>query len=128
MAQKSQTEQGKLKSQSANTSSQWNISESPLFRESLTRNTVIFADLPQKLEKFLEVKLQNPLSSRYGKHDSPCRPGSALEGFHHCHLRDDAILIYQLKERRVHLVYIAPHAEIEGKRLKQTAKRLKAVA
>jgi mRNA-degrading endonuclease YafQ of YafQ-DinJ toxin-antitoxin module len=112
----------KHKSAAAGACKTWNISESSLFRDSLNRNSVVFRDLPQKLERFIEVKLDNPLSARYGKHDRPMT--GPLTGFWHAHLRDDAILIYNFKDRCVNLVYVATHAEVEGKRCKMTATRL----
>lgn len=87
---------------------------------------MVFPDLKDKLDKFLSIKRDDPVQNRYGKHDR--RMVGDLAGFWHCHLRDDAVLIYQLHGRTMTLVYIAPHAEIEGKRLKQTAKRLHSVA
>jgi len=81
-----------------------------------------FPDIREKLNKFLATKMENPLTTRYGKHDSPMR--GHLAGFWHCHLRDDAVLIYDLSDRVLTLVYLTPHAEIEGKRLKSTAMRL----
>lgn len=102
--------------------SQWRVSYSPVFIESFQRNQIVFADLGTKLERFIALKFHNPLTERYGKHDRPMT--GALTGFWHCHLRDDAVLIYNLAERCINLVYIAPHAEIEGKRLQRTAMRL----
>ena len=74
------------------TNGQWKISYSPVFLDSFERNQIVFNDLGTKLERFLTVKTQNPLSNRYGKHDRPMT--GALTGFWHCHLRDDAVLIY----------------------------------
>jgi mRNA-degrading endonuclease YafQ of YafQ-DinJ toxin-antitoxin module len=102
----------------------WRISESSVFRDSLVRNTRIFSDLPHRLAKFIEVKIADPLSVRYGKHDR--RLTGDLGNYYHCHLRDDAVLIYGMKNKTISLVYIAPHAEIQGKRLKCVAKKLEA--
>lgn len=104
----------------------WKVERSELFDDSLARATEVFSDLGDKLDKFLVTKIEDPIQSRYGKHDR--RMTGDLAGFWHCHLRDDAVLIYQLSGKTMTLVYIAPHAEIEGKRLKQTAKRLHAIA
>lgn len=101
---------------------EWAVSRTPIFDESLKRNTKIFPDLPQKLAKFIEVKKQNPFQNRYGKHDRPFT--GPLIGFFHAHLRDDAILIYKLQNKSIVLVYICSHAEIEGNRHKQTIKML----
>lgn len=106
--------------------SAWTIERSELFEDSLNRSKEVFPDIGGKLDKFLATKSQDPLQNRYGKHDR--RMTGDLAGFWHCHLRDDAVLIYQLHGKTMTLVYIAPHAEIEGKRLKQTAKRLHAIA
>jgi mRNA-degrading endonuclease YafQ of YafQ-DinJ toxin-antitoxin module len=103
-------------------SSEWRVDRSEIFDESLNRMTVVFADLPDKLGKFLTTKIVNPIVHRYGKHDR--RLTGDLAGFYHCHLRDDAVLIYSLANRVMTLIYVAPHAEIEGKRLKLTARRL----
>jgi len=101
----------------------WRITQGPLFAASLLDKLAVFPDLAEKLKKFEEVKKHNPLSSKYGKHDRPMT--ADLVGLWHCHLRDDAVLIYRLKDRAVHLIYIASHAELEGKRLKQTTTRLR---
>jgi mRNA-degrading endonuclease YafQ of YafQ-DinJ toxin-antitoxin module len=103
----------------------WGISQSPVFAQSLADNMRIFPDLKEKLAKFVQVKLPNPIgpNARYGKHDSPMT--GPLVGFYHCHLRDDAILIYNLVNRCVNLVIIVSHAEIEGKRAKLTGKKIK---
>jgi mRNA-degrading endonuclease YafQ of YafQ-DinJ toxin-antitoxin module len=100
----------------------WRVDRSELFDDSLERMKVVFADLPDKVNKFLATKSPNPLLYKYGKHDR--RMTGDLAGFYHCHLRDDAVLIYSLSNRVMSLIYIAPHAEIEGKRLKTTARRL----
>lgn len=100
----------------------WGVSRSPIFDESLRANTRVFKDLPDRVAKFIEFKCNDPINSKYGKHDRPLT--GELVGFWHCHLRDDAVLIYNLLNRCVNLVYIAPHAEIEGKRLKMTGARL----
>lgn len=103
-------------------SSNWRFECSDLFQDSLAANTVIFADLPERLRRFIEVKLPNPMNARYGKHDRQLT--ARLKGFWHTHLRDDAVLIYHLKDRCLTLVYIAKHSEIEGKRLNKLADRL----
>ncbi len=102
----------------------WGISRSPVFDDSLTNHERVFPDLNEKLAKFINVKLPNPIAptARYGKHDSPMT--GPLVGFFHCHLRDDAILIYRLRNRTVYLVAIVSHSEIEGKRAKLTGKKL----
>lgn len=100
----------------------WSVTHGPLFAESLKENERVFSDLGKRLEKFLSVKVPNPFGHRYGKHDR--RMTGDLAGFWHCHLRDDAVLIYSLVNRCIHLVYVAPHAELEGKRLRQTRERL----
>jgi mRNA-degrading endonuclease YafQ of YafQ-DinJ toxin-antitoxin module len=105
-------------------SHKWACTHSPVFQESLDRNTVVFRDLPQKLERFMEVKLSDPLRNRYGKHDSPMT--GRFKGYYHAHLRDDAILIYTLKDRAVNLIYVSTHAEIEGRRCGLTHDRISA--
>lgn len=102
----------------------WGVSQSPIFDATLTDHERVFPDLSEKLAKFISVKLPNPLAptARYGKHDSPMT--GPLVGFFHCHLRDDAILIYRLRNRTVFLVAIVAHSEIEGKRAKLTGKKL----
>lgn len=102
----------------------WGVSYSDLFGESLRENTRIFPDLPERVEKFIDAKINDPLSIRYGKHDRPMT--GALVGFWHTHLKDDAVLVYNLVNRCINLVYIAKHSEIEGKRLRKTADRLAA--
>lgn len=109
----------------AQPSGQWGVSRSSIFDQSLADNLRVFPDLADKLAKFVAVKADNPVAAKYGKHDRPLTGG--LVGLWHCHLRDDAILIYRLRNRCLHLVYIATHAEVEGKRLKMTKTRLKSV-
>jgi mRNA-degrading endonuclease YafQ of YafQ-DinJ toxin-antitoxin module len=104
----------------------WQVGRSEIFDDSLTRMSVVFPDLSDKLDKFLDAKAIDPLQNRYGKHDR--RLTGDLAGFWHCHLRDDAVLIYSLANRTMSLVYVAAHAEIEGKRLKSTASRLEQYA
>ena len=101
----------------------WGITRGSLFDQSLLDNLRTFPNLPDKLNAFTDTKIQNPLSSRFGKHDSPMT--GPLVGFWHCHLRDDAFLIYLLKNRCIHLVYIASHSEIKGKRAKLLKSRFK---
>lgn len=104
----------------------WRVERSELFDDSFDRAALIFTDLEDKLEKFLIAKIADPIHNKYGKHDR--RMIGDLSGFHHCHLRDDAVLIYSLSQKVLTLVYVAPHAEIEGKRLKLTARRLSRIA
>jgi mRNA-degrading endonuclease YafQ of YafQ-DinJ toxin-antitoxin module len=103
---------------------EWGVLHSNMFEVSLREHMVVFPDLPEKLAKFLEVKMENPLTARYGKHDRPFT--GPLVGFWHAHLRDDAILIYNLKNRCVHLVCICSHAEMEGKRAVKLGKKIAA--
>lgn len=104
----------------------WKVRKSPLFDESLARMSVVFPDLNDKLHKFIQTKVSDPIRNKYGKHDR--RMHGDLAGFQHCHLRDDAVLIYELANREITLVYVSSHAEIEGKRLKLTARRLQQIA
>jgi len=100
----------------------WGIFHSSIFDSSMMEHLRVFPDLGEKLAKFIEVKLDNPLVNKYGKHDRPMT--GPLVGFWHCHLRDDAILIYNFKDRDIQLVCIVSHAEIEGKRTKAVVKRI----
>ena len=100
----------------------WTVSVSSLFEETLRDNLKTFPDLREKVSKFVAVKLENPLSARYGKHDRPFT--GPLVGFWHAHLRDDAIIIYNLKNRSLQLIAIVTHAEIEGKRTKSVIKKI----
>lgn len=101
----------------------WGISESAVFFDTFKTSLKIFADLETRLTQFIDRKKDNPLSSPYGKHDRPMT--GMFAGFWHAHLRDDAIIIYLLKNRCIHLVCIVPHADLEGKRQKSTHTRLK---
>jgi hypothetical protein len=49
----------------------WGVSRTDIFEASLKALLPTFADLAEKLVKFIDVKLQNPLTMKYGKHDSP---------------------------------------------------------
>lgn len=111
-----------MSSQKPVASGRWDTTRSSLFEDSLARNTVVFKDLPEKLERFIDIKLADPMHARYGKHDGPM--SGPFKGFNHAHLRDDAIMIYTLKGRKLNLIYIATHAEVEGKRCARTAERL----
>lgn len=101
----------------------WSFSYSSLFDQSLKDNIRVFPDLPAKIAKFIETKKDNPLSARFGKHDSIMT--GPLGRLWHCHLRDDAVLIYALRGRTIHLIVVVSHSDIEGKRLKATATRLR---
>lgn len=79
-----------------------------------------FSDLNRKLIECIKVKMQDPLNGRYGKHDGGYKSGTPLVGFNHCHLRDDAILTYTMKDNALNLFYICPHSEIEGKAAHKT--------
>lgn len=105
-------------------SAAFGLSKSSEFDESLKRNMRIFPDLREKLEKFIELKLADPLNSKYGKHDGPFKAGTPLAGFNHCHLRDDAVLIYTMRNRTLNLVLICTHAEMEGKNTMKLSKKL----
>lgn len=94
------------------------------FMDSFKRNRVVFPDLNEKLAKFIGIKMSDPLNGRFGKHDSPFASGTPLAGFKHCHLRDDAILIYTMAGGCLNLYYICPHKEIEGKFTKKTSSLL----
>lgn len=111
-----------MPSQNSVAAGRWDTTRSPLFQDSLERNTIIFKDLPEKLERFIDIKLSDPMKARYGKHDGPMT--GPFKGHNHAHLRDDAIVIYTLKGRKLNLIYIATHAEVEGKRCARTAERL----
>lgn len=102
----------------------WTVAPSDLFADSVAAIQKTFPDIKEKIEKFIQVKLPNPLdpSARYGKHDRPMV--HALAGLLHCHLRDDAILIYDLRGRTLVMVAVVTHADIEGKRLRSTANRM----
>lgn len=101
----------------------WGISRTALFNETMARHMRVFPNLDEKLLKFIETKLENPIVARYGKHDRPFT--GPLVGFWHAHLRDDAIIVYNLANRCINLVAIVSHAEIEGKQAAKTGKRLK---
>jgi mRNA-degrading endonuclease YafQ of YafQ-DinJ toxin-antitoxin module len=103
----------------------WSVQPSTLFAESLVKVRRIFPDIDEKLKKFTAVKLPNPLdpNARYGKHDRPMT--GPLAGFMHCHLRDDAILIYTLQNRTLNLIIVVSHDEIDGGKLRPMAARLK---
>ena len=100
----------------------WGVAVTPLFTETLKRQRMVFRDLDDRLKKFVDFKLENPLTNRYGKHDRPFT--GPLIGFSHCHLRDNAILIYSLKNHTVNLIAVVSHSEIEGKRVKSILQQL----
>jgi mRNA-degrading endonuclease YafQ of YafQ-DinJ toxin-antitoxin module len=100
----------------------WGISRTPLFDESFQRLRTKYPDLGERLQRFIDIKLPDPITARAGKHDRPFT--AMLVGFWHCHLAPDAILIYRLANRSIQLVLVCQHADIEGKRLRQTARKL----
>ncbi len=102
----------------------WAIERVPLFKETHDKARTVFPDIDSKLEKFIDLKLPNPIdpSRRFGKHDSPF--SALLKGFWHCHLRDDAVLIYKLQDRKIKLIAVVPHADMERSRLRLLAKKL----
>lgn len=65
---------------------EWTISKSPIFDETMTQHLRVFPDLNEKLKKFTDLKLADPLRNRYGKHDGPMT--GPFAGFFHAHLRD----------------------------------------
>ena len=102
----------------------WGVSKSSLFDASFSAMLPRVSDLRQRLARFLDIKLPNPLSptARVGKSDSPLKP--PFQGLWHCHLAPDVILIYRLINRSIQLMLICQHADIEGKRMKVTARTL----
>lgn len=102
---------------------EWGITYSPIFESSLIEQLQTFPDLADKLARFVAIKKPNPVAATCGKHDRPMT--GELVGLWHCHLRDDAVLIYRLKNHCIHFVCIVTHAQIEGKRLKMTRSRIK---
>lgn len=100
----------------------WGVSMTNIFAPSLAEHRRVFPDLDEKLAKFIGLKTPDPITARYGKHDRPFT--GPLVGFWHCHLRDDAILIYNLQNHAINLVAICSHSEIEGKRAQKMSKRL----
>jgi mRNA-degrading endonuclease YafQ of YafQ-DinJ toxin-antitoxin module len=102
----------------------WGVTKSPLFDASFSAMLPKAPDLPERLARFLDIKLPNPLSptARAGKADSALKP--PFQGLWHCHLAPDVILIYRLVNRSIQLMLICQHADIEGKRMKATARTL----
>lgn len=98
---------------------------SSIFAESLAATRRIFPDIDEKIKRFVATKLPNPIAreAKYGKHDGPMT--GPLAGFYHCHLRDDAILIYRLAGRSILMVCVVSHAETEGKRGKKLRNNLR---
>lgn len=102
--------------------SPWEISVTPLFAPSLMLQIKRYSDLKEKLDKFVEVKKENPLIAKFGRNDYPFT--GALVGFWHAHLKEDAIIIYNLKNRCINLICVVSHTEIEGRREKQVLKQI----
>ncbi len=103
----------------------WGITKTALFDETFSSMLTKVPDLRERLKKFIEVKSPNPMMNRYGKNDGPFTH-SQLRGILHCHLAPDAILLYRLLNRTIQLMMVCQHADIEGRRLKQTIRRLAA--
>jgi mRNA-degrading endonuclease YafQ of YafQ-DinJ toxin-antitoxin module len=102
----------------------WTISKTPAFDASIQVMLPKVHDLRERLQRFIDIKLPNPLAAtaRAGKNDRPFT--ALLVGFWHCHLAPDAILIYRLANHSIQLILVCQHADIEGKRLQQMGKRL----
>ena len=105
----------------------WGVSKTPAFDPSFNAMLPKVPDLDERLARFLNIKLPNPLSptAKAGKNDRPFTV--PLQPFWHAHLAPDAILIYRLLNRTIQLVLVCQHADIEGKRMKLMAKRLATV-
>lgn len=106
------------------TNAPWGVTVSSMFAQSVLDTRKIFPDIEERIKKFVAVKQPNPIdpNNRYGKHDRQFT--GPLVGFWHCHLRDDAILIYKLANHSIFLVAVVSHADIEGKRAQKMAKKL----
>ena len=97
----------------------------PYFKASLDAMEKKYPDLLARLDRFIDVKVPNPLAAKYGKTDGPF--SDYLRGFWHCHLAPDAILIYRLRNRTVELALICQHDDLSRKRIKTLDKQLAAV-
>lgn len=106
----------------------WGVSKTPLFDPSMQTMLPKVPDLRDRLQRFINIKLPNPIDphAKAGKHDRPFT--HVLVGFWHTHLAPDAILIYRLINRTIQLVAVCQHADIEGRRLEQMAKKLTVAA
>jgi mRNA-degrading endonuclease YafQ of YafQ-DinJ toxin-antitoxin module len=107
--------------------SPWGISRTNLFDTSLKAMLAKVPDLRDRLKRFIDIKIPNPIGSQalVGKHDRPFT--AELAGFWHCHLAKDLILIYRLHARSVQLVLLCQHAEIEGRHLQTMSRKLERV-
>jgi mRNA-degrading endonuclease YafQ of YafQ-DinJ toxin-antitoxin module len=102
----------------------WTIDPTDLFNESFRAMLTRVPDLRDRLKRFADIKLPNPISrdALVGKHDRPFT--GLLVGYWHCHLAPDAVLIYRLKNHAVQLLLVCQHQDIEGKRAKAVLKTL----
>ena len=103
--------------------SPWPINVEPLFTETFQEMVGERANLEEKLTQFVAQKTPDPLSRRFGQYDRPFT-GPAIKGFQHCHLAPNVVLIYTLSKRKINLIMVCSHSEVEGKRIKITAKRI----
>jgi mRNA-degrading endonuclease YafQ of YafQ-DinJ toxin-antitoxin module len=94
------------------------------FVESLAKTERTFPKIREQLLKFARVKRDDPINGKYSSQDYPYSGGGPLAGYHHCHLRDDAILIYTIKNNCLNLLFLCAHADVEGKMLHRMAKIL----
>jgi len=101
---------------------------SNMFAASLTKTERTFPQIKDQLRKFAAVKRDDPINGKYSKQDYPYSGAGPLAGYHHCHLRDDAILIYTIKNNCLNLLFMCSHAEVEGKMVPKMARLLGGLA
>lgn len=96
-----------------------------LFLESFENHKKRVKNLPERLERFINFKKDNPFK-RYGKHDYPFT--GPLQGYNHVHLADDTILVYKIKNDILKCLMIISHEEILGtNRAKQIKTKLDSI-
>lgn len=104
--------------------SPWGVEMSEIFQSSMDKAKLRYSDIYDHLDRFLILKTPDPVSGpRFGNNDGPFT-GPLLSGFLHCHLREDAVLIYRLRDRKIFLIKVVSHSETEGRKQKILSKEL----
>lgn len=96
---------------------------SAIFRQSVRDFKAIYPDVEERVFRFIKVKSDDPLNTRYGNNDAPMSSHGPFAGYMHAHLAPDLLILYTLKNRTLNLVALCQHADTEGKRAKNAARR-----
>lgn len=87
--------------------------EGPHFQDSFKRCAEMYPQsmLAKRYQKFIETKSAG-IDRPFGTRDYPLVYGN-LSGYKHCHLADDALLIYRRDRSTIISEYVATHRELK---------------